>query len=460
MNIENKLLLILIFFEIIFLLSISYKLLNKKNVIFILFEPIIGFIIGSLIIYLLIPFFMIYFNVKFFYFENYSTINYFYSNLISFSYIIFVIVFYLIFNNKLNLKRRLNFSLCELKKIEILSIFIFIFIPILISTLILTKDILSYGLKQYFNNRIVLRRGKGILVLLSYMSTIFIPIIQTNILLLIKKNKLKNIHFKLFNIFITIPFIISYILMGNRLPAFIIIILSLFNYWIIYLNKLTFRYILKIIFIFLFLILIFTFSGFYRFARGDIDKISEKYIKNLYINIFEYSIIKNFGNHDHLVWLLKYNNRWEPLYGETYIAGILNFIPRKIYPEKLLGGGPHLKNIMSPGSYSLYKKNITSYTTGVIIEAYMNFKYFGIIIISFLHSLILIFLKKFSFNFNSNIILFIIYLYLFFTFSFLILFTEFLGIFSKTIFFTVPFIVFYYFFNNIYLFWRENKRGK
>jgi len=133
------------------------------------------------------------------------------------------------------------------------------------------------------------------------------------------------------------------------------------------------------------------------------------------------------------------------LFGETFLAGFLNVIPRSIWPEKWLGGGPNLKNMIHPGSYDLSGSNITSYTTGLIVENFMNFQYLSILIGTFMVGTILFLLKVFLLRINDNIILFVLYLYITFSFTFTLMFGEFLGIYSRTLIVTFPFIMFFIF---------------
>jgi len=131
------------------------------------------------------------------------------------------------------------------------------------------------------------------------------------------------------------------------------------------------------------------------------------------------------------------------LYGKTYLAALVLPIPRKIWPGKPLGGGPHLKNIVEPGSYDLNKKKYnSSLTTGVLIESYLNFGFLGVIIFGFVYGRIskklthTLFYKK---NKASvEVIMFFCYFLLFFVFSF----GEFLGAFTRIINYILPFLIF------------------
>lgn len=137
------------------------------------------------------------------------------------------------------------------------------------------------------------------------------------------------------------------------------------------------------------------------------------------------------------------NSNSDLLYGKTYLAALVLPIPRKIWKNKPLGGGPYLKNIVKPGSYNLNKRKYnSSLTTGVLIESYLNFGFIGVIVFGFLYGRIS---KKLTFTlfYKKNkaaveVIMFFCYFLLFFVFSF----GEFLGAFTRIINYILPFLIF------------------
>jgi len=73
------------------------------------------------------------------------------------------------------------------------------------------------------------------------------------------------------------------------------------------------------------------------------------------------------------------------LYGKTIFSFITGVIPRSFYPEKPVGSGPVMKNIIAPGSYDLiHGENITSVTTGLPTESFLNFGWLGAILMPIL----------------------------------------------------------------------------
>ena len=87
-----------------------------------------------------------------------------------------------------------------------------------------------------------------------------------------------------------------------------------------------------------------------------------------------------FGNDENLLWLLEHGH---PLYwGQTYLSGLTNLIPRVIWPDKPLGAGPEIRNLIYPGSYVLGAEGNSSITTGFLTEARMNFGLPGVLLVS------------------------------------------------------------------------------
>lgn len=106
-------------------------------------------------------------------------------------------------------------------------------------------------------------------------------------------------------------------------------------------------------------------------------------------------LYKNFGHLELLAFIIEHKSEWDYAYGQTYAAAVLSPIPRALWENKPLGGGPMLTNIVAPGSYALgQKRGNSSLTTGVVIEAYLNFGFLGIIVGGFLHGFALGWLTK------------------------------------------------------------------
>lgn len=79
-------------------------------------------------------------------------------------------------------------------------------------------------------------------------------------------------------------------------------------------------------------------------------------------------------------------NQFSYKQGLTFIAGIINWIPRKIFPNKPWTAGPYLANAMTEESSYYYddQHRSSSMTTGLILESYMNFGVIGVPVILFI----------------------------------------------------------------------------
>lgn len=84
------------------------------------------------------------------------------------------------------------------------------------------------------------------------------------------------------------------------------------------------------------------------------------------------------GGAENLLWVVENMKFSQAAEGDTIIAAFLSPIPRFIWENKPVGGGPFLRNLISPGSYDLKGgQNLTSYSPGLLCEFYCNFHLFG-----------------------------------------------------------------------------------
>lgn len=103
-------------------------------------------------------------------------------------------------------------------------------------------------------------------------------------------------------------------------------------------------------------------------TRADVDSLFSKF--------------NAFGAIENTVWLFEYMKADQVSYGATFASILTGPIPRAFWPEKPVGGGPQLRNMISPGSYDIVEgERLTSYSPGVIAESYMNFWLFGLILV-------------------------------------------------------------------------------
>jgi len=84
-----------------------------------------------------------------------------------------------------------------------------------------------------------------------------------------------------------------------------------------------------------------------------------------------------FGNDENIVWMA--SNDYTQHGGISYFAAVSNFVPRSMWPEKPLGGGPRMKNEIFPGSYVVGASGNSSFTTGLFAEVWLNFGPWGLL---------------------------------------------------------------------------------
>jgi len=87
-----------------------------------------------------------------------------------------------------------------------------------------------------------------------------------------------------------------------------------------------------------------------------------------------------FGNHENVLWMM--DNEFDIQYGATYAAGLVNVVPRAYWPSKPMGAGPYMRNLVRPGSYVAGARGLSSLTTGMVTESYMNGGLVGVVVIA------------------------------------------------------------------------------
>jgi len=294
------------------------------------------------------------------------------------------------------------------------------------------QDIFAAGLENYLSDRIGFGVGSQATLLLStwlYTSCIIFFYLNLNSPVV----AIKKWSFLLFllSLFFTVVY---YTINSNRNSIFILLINLLALYSIFSkksFQKFNFKQlgvVFKIALISVASIFLFFFIGSFRQQKKIDTNISEGY------NITQ-ALNGGFGNHENIVWLL--DNQYELEYGSTYLAGILNFVPRSVWTDKPLGAGPRLKNAIYPGSYVIGNTGNSSLTTGFYTEFLMNFGIIGLflgpVIISFLFVFLL---KKLKTTVNPMTNLFLIFTLI--TFSTEYYYSEFLGFIARFIISGIP----------------------
>lgn len=297
------------------------------------------------------------------------------------------------------------------------SFFLYRFVPVFLSD---PSAFLSDRINQF--------SGYGYLKITTTLSS---PII----VILYYKYKYERSFKYLFLIIIsTIPMLTISIITGSRGSSvqpllFICIFKLLFEY-----PRIKFSRILSILVVFALIFNLLTFLGEIRANRG----IKEDGISRSVLD----EVIASFNHTEYLYKLTVMD--FQPVYGQTYLSALFIPIPRVFWAEKPVGGGPLLKNTLTPGSYSLGKQeNNSSLTTGVFLEAYLNMGFMGAFIIPFLYGAIFASLLNTASRTNS---IYKSYYIFFLVILMIILYPsgEFLGSCSRLFTYFFPFLLFAY----------------
>ena len=413
-----------ILFSIIHLIIIRhfYKKMNIKSFAA---NPIVIVSIFFYIIHILLPFAQ--WEDNFFrYKSSYDEETYILSILLMFiAFIIFVVSFQISYSRRiLNWKAIVfdnrNYATIPIKKNIYITIIVFF-----IGLFFVYKNlsiIMLIGQDEYLRDRIGFGFSNGIQMLLTHW--VYISCIIFFFLFKIAKKKyVKKIAFLLF-IFSFLITILYYSMNSNRNSIFLLFLILIIVNMMFVTKSFNNINIIKNAVVIVIAVTLFFQIGKYR---------------NIYMQDYSitHAINGSFGNHENIVWLM--SNNYDLQYGRTYLAGLTNFVPRRIWPDKPVGAGPILKNFIYPHSYVIGESGNSSLTTGFYTELMMNFGLFGIFVFSILYG---IFLKKIYLLLlkERRPFVFLFFLYSLILFSSQILYAEFLGFFSRYVLTSIPFI--------------------
>lgn len=434
---------VLTIIELIFIIYVLYlKYRNNDQKKLLLLDPFSFFSICWIFLYNIVPFIMVYGDSYYYKEEGYSDQSIFLSKLYLTVFYLLAYIFYRVFSTTYRFKDFLKkIPTQRLKSVENLFLFAYYAFTLIVSIFYI-RYILSFGLGDYFQNRILINKGLGIVSLIIYSSNILILVLFINSYI----DKSKSLIGKTRRTLIYISILLFsgiYLLIGSRLSVILLIIQILFSF--LYLKpKISRKFIVRSVAVLVSLTLALAFFGFLRVRINYQNKDLVSEFGEVFVEKITYNIVVNFGKFENVLWMNDNMDAWEPMYGKTFMAGFTNVVPRKLWKNKPLGGGPAIRNWIRPGTYDLNAKlarNITSYTTGYPTESYMNFHLLGFIIGPFILAFFLALLKKMLDRLRGNIIQLSIYIYLLVSVAFVFQYGEFLGIFSRTLFAIFPFFV-------------------
>ena len=432
------------FLFLIIFMTINYKIFKKNYLSDNLSNPLFLFGLFFFIIHMLLPYLQ-WINGEFRYKSNYDIGVYIYSIFYIFlAYLLCFISFQMGFKSKEN-KSRLNLDTrnvsFNLSK-KLITIFFRITVVVFFIGLYFAYQVYSLisilGQEDYLRDRIGLGVGSGINMLLPHW-------IYTSSLIFYFLYSLTKVTHKLQSRYSFIFFLISfsattiyYITNSNRNSIFILLLNILIIHFVF--QKIKVKRLSLKKFMFLIFAGIIAITLFYEIGKARYG--------TFYKGDDEYTLLDNlngaFGNHENIVWMQE-SNYSDYFYGETYLAGFTNFIPRSFWPDKPLGAGPRMKNIIYPGSYVVGKDGNSSLTTGLFNELLMNFGVIGMLIGSVFFGFLLkyIYIKIKLSNSMINILI-LQYTLIVFTSQFV--YAEFLGFFSRYIITIIPFLIIKFFY--------------
>lgn len=417
------------FYLIVFLLlSIFILRLTIKNGIDFIFRNTITLgAIFFLIIHIALPVFQI--EVGFFRYE--SSYDYFYFIISLLVSAVLCIAFFSAFNVNIPNVSSININNRLFKKYLAYSLIIFLIgIYFSISNLL---SILSMGLDVYLSDRISFGYGSAYKMLLS--DWIYVSSILFFIGFYISKSKSLSVLSLLLFVFSLFYTLFYYSITGNRNSVFVLLVILASLYYIFRNKNYKIKLIIKVV-------AVFSITSIF-FILNYVGQARSSGFKNDNVELSSFkSIVESlngaFGNNENIVWLI--SNNYEYQYGITYFAALTNIMPRFLWEGKPLGAGPRLKNFIYPGSYVVGDEGNSSLTTGLITEVLMNFNLIFSLLFLFIFGF---FLKRIvrKLLFSNNLFYMVSGSILAVCISTLMLYSEFLGFFSRVVFMLIPLLI-------------------
>ncbi|WP_363800497.1 hypothetical protein ABU614_10315 [Lysobacter firmicutimachus] len=264
-----------------------------------------------------------------------------------------------------------------LTKRERRRVLVLVGIPAMCAVLYLARTVSAYDLADYMKDRIMIRRGMGPAVVLAFAAICYAAILVTNYFASRRAPGRTMSRWRLLPIgAVVLVVAVAFVAMGNRNFVFILIAIVLFASLSIFKGRMSRALMLLPVMLAIAL-------GLSAWAkiRTTLDSADASSVTSEGpVQLLVYGLNGAFGNAENLVWLAQHERDWDPVYGATVVAAALNPIPRAFWPDKPFGGGPALRNMIYPGSYTLDGEKLTSYTTGLPTEGYMNFGLLGLVL--------------------------------------------------------------------------------
>ena len=169
-------------------------------------------------------------------------------------------------------------------------------------------------------------------------------------------------------------------LLGSRNAIFLTVMLTLFMF--IVSKKIDMRLNGQTIALLLGLVITVFGAGtvIYQTTQARYSLNDSRYLQERRDRIYLYSMDGAFGNDENAIWLQQ--DDYARTNGLSYLAALAIPVPRSLWEGKPVGGGPMLTNTIFPGKYEIGAEGVSSYTTGMVTEALLNFGFSGLFIIT------------------------------------------------------------------------------
>lgn len=323
--------------------------------------------------YFLLPCFSIYYGVYRFD-EAYSFEAHLQTSLFCFVFGIMVLISYVLLSGHKFYRHWQDSNFSCFRPLSVLQVWVVVVFSgalVFVGILPFFILIIKHGASGYAANRISLGQGLGYFVLLLNAGLIGVVIVATNIMLRTGRLRFsEKFAFVLALGIAVLPGILLFSRMRFLFPFVILVVL-----WVMLKKRGDLQ--VKVMVRMSVAAVAFLFIGL---MLGSVREsfMADKALDNNALNISKH-VVAVYGNQEILLWLSE--NDHDFLLGKTFFAAALGVVPRSFWPGKPLGGGPELRNMIYPGTYDLEAgTNLTSYTTGLPVESYMNFGWFGVFV--------------------------------------------------------------------------------
>ena len=261
--------------------------------------------------------------------------------------------------------------------------FVLLVLPSLLSLYWLWGRISTFGFNSFMLNRIVLLSGSGYYLAPLRWAQLFLYLLISHVSYWRRRAQVWPKRYVLMGILSLVVSVAGGLLAGSRTQAVTPILLSIY---LLVLTKdsgaFSIRSLWKYGVVAGILITVAVMLGDVR-SQIMAGSLSSVQLRREESTIFE-DFSASWGVSEHMFWWFDNSEKTGLLYGKTFAAALVGWVPRSLWKSKPLGGGPALVNMRDPGIYDLSSgRPLGCNTTGLAFEAFMNFGWTGMILVGF-----------------------------------------------------------------------------